>query len=342
MGLLTENEIKVETYLCENDGKLNNNAIGWARKPLFISNIPSSDRTKKWNYWCVMSEKCLFSATISEKNGDLVCFIYYIDYITKSYVEKTWVIQNSTEVKMTSNVEESLEIANNELKISFKYENEAVLIDLESDDFEGHRLQAKLKIHYKADMESLNVVIPWSEHLFQYTSKQLGLPAEGELYIDNQQYTFNSMKNFAVLDFGRGIWPRETIWNWGMASGVHDGKVIGINFGGKWTDGTGMCENGVLIDNRIYKIQEDVDFHYNTANFMDEWEIKSTYSNNVELKFKPFFERFKTSEGNADIRYKTEVHQMVGYYSGKILVDGDREIILQDLLGTIEEHIALW
>ena len=38
------------------------------------------------------------------------------------------------------------------------------------------------------------------------------------------------------------------------------GRRIGLNFGGKWTDGTGMTENAVFVDGVMTKMHEDVIF----------------------------------------------------------------------------------
>ena len=115
--------------------------------------------------------------------------------------------------------------------------------------------------------ETLNVVIPWSDIQFQYTSKQNTLPAVGYVQLDNERLEFASPA-FGCLDYGRGVWPEHTVWNWGSASGVQGGRTVGLNLGGQWTDGTGMTENGICIDGRLTKISEDVVFEYDRAAMM--------------------------------------------------------------------------
>lgn len=60
-----------------------------------------------------------------------------------------------------------------------------------------------------------------------------------------EETVFNDPQSFACLDFGWGIWPRHCRWHWGSASGRQQGRAIGLNLGGQWTDGTGSTENGV-------------------------------------------------------------------------------------------------
>ena len=47
-------------------------------------------------------------------------------------------------------------------------------------------------------------------------------------------------------------------WNWGAGSGVVDGRVIGVQVGGRWTDGTGSTENALVVDGRVHKISEEL------------------------------------------------------------------------------------
>jgi hypothetical protein len=48
-----------------------------------------------------------------------------------------------------------------------------------------------------------------------------------------------------VLDVGRGRWPSEITWNWGGGAGRCGDHVVGLQFGAKWTAGSGYTENGI-------------------------------------------------------------------------------------------------
>ncbi len=39
-------------------------------------------------------------------------------------------------------------------------------------------------------------------------------------------------------------WPAQLAWNWGGGAGRVDAHVIGLQFGAKWTEGSGFTENG--------------------------------------------------------------------------------------------------
>ena len=334
-----EREILVPTPLCDKKGNLNPEAIGYARKPIIDCNLSGHFmRKKKWNYWCVYGEDILFSATISHLDYAAVCFVYFLEYETQRYFEKTVLIPLGTKVKMPTQVLETVNFANSELRIHISYLAGDTHLSVTCRDFDGERLQAELTIHHPTTDDSLNVVIPWNRQMFQFTAKHHTLPTTGIVKIGDRRYTFNEEESYAVLDYGRGIWPREATWNWGMASQRMRGRRIGLNFGGKWTDGTGMTENAIFVDGIMTKIHEDVLFEYDRNDFMKPWTIRSKFSETVNLTFTPFFERVAKTDAKL---IRSEVHQVIGYYNGLVKLD-NCSLRISQMIGCAEEHIAKW
>ena len=70
---------------------------------------------------------------------------------------------------------------------------------------------------------------------------------------------------WGCLDFGRGKWPYRTTWNWGPAPAVVGGRTVGLQLGGKWTDGTGMTENALVVDGRLSKLSEELTWDYDQS-----------------------------------------------------------------------------
>lgn len=334
-----EKEILVPTMLCDKKGNLNPEAIGYARKPIIDCNLSGQFmRKKKWNYWCVYGEDILFSATISHLDYAAVCFVYFLEYETQRYFEKTVLIPLGTKVKMSTQVLETVHFENSELRIHMSHSGGDTHLSVICPDFDGERLHAELMIHHPATDDSLNVVIPWNRQTFQFTAKHHTLPTTGIVKIGDRRYKFNEEESYAVLDYGRGVWPREATWNWGMASQRMRGRRIGLNFGGKWTDGTGMTENAIFVDGVMTKIHEDVLFEYDRNDFMKPWTIRSKFSETVDLTFTPFFERVAKTDAKL---IRSEVHQMIGYYNGIVKVE-NCSLRISQMMGCVEEHIAKW
>lgn len=81
-----EKEIHDSVNLCTSDGKLHSDSIGWSRKLVFNCNLSGHRlRKKKWNYWCITNNECLFSVTISNIDYAGMIFAYFLDFKTKNF-----------------------------------------------------------------------------------------------------------------------------------------------------------------------------------------------------------------------------------------------------------------
>ena len=334
-----EREITEPVSLCDEKGCLKTDSIGWSRRPLISGNVSGHFlRKKKWNYWCITNKDVLFSVTISHLDYAMVCFVYYLDLHTKKFYEKTALFPFKGSKALPNDVLASTGVSSKHMNIDLLWKNNRFLMNVEIPNFNQERLHASIEISYP-ETDSLSVVIPWSEQTFQLTTKMHCLPAKGTLTIGAKTYSFSPEESYASLDYGRGVWPRNCTWNWGMASGKQGKDLIGLNFGGQWTDGTGFNENAVLLNGRLTKISEDMKFDYNRNNFMEPWKIHSLASDCVRLTFTPVFERIAKTDA---MIIKSEVHQMVGFYNGEIRVDDNSIITIEQMAGCIEEHIAKW
>lgn len=337
----THNELELiaPVLLCESDGHLNRQAVGWSRHPLHTCNLPPSlMRKKKWNYWAVTGNDLLFSATIADVDRLQLGGAYIFDRRTHRHIDKAVVRPRNT-ITMPEVVSGDMVIDHPAMRVALTDEGSGTHIRVEAGDFGGMRLKADIHIARPSGHETLNVVIPWSDAEFQFTSKQNTLPASGFVQLDDERLEF-APPAFGCLDYGRGVWPEHTIWNWGAASGVQVGHTVGLNLGGQWTDGTGMTENGICVDGRLTKISEDLTFEYDRAAMMKPWRVRTAVSDRIDLRFEPEFERASES-GNKD-GYFTNAHQMFGRYSGCVTTGGGEAIELRDLFGWIEEHEARW
>jgi hypothetical protein len=204
----------------------------------------------------------------------------------------------------------------------------------------GHHLEADVLVERPRAHETLNVVIPWSDTSFQFTSKQNTRPANGSATFDGRTFPFHhGNRAFGCLDFGRGAWPYHTVWNWGAAAGWQDGRLIGLNLGGKWTDGTGMTENGICVDGRLHKVGEPLVWTYDVRNFRQPWRIVAPRTKRVDLTF--VAEREETQRVELGI-VGTDLHWLLGHYNGTVVTDNGVQLEIRDLLGWAEEHVARW
>lgn len=335
-----EKEILSPVNLCNEKGELNKECIGWSRTPLFNCNLSKRWlRKKKWNYWYTTSDECLFSATISNLDFAGMVFVYYLDFKTKKFIEKTVTVPFGKGCDMPDNVGKTVFFHGKEMDVSLLCDNDSTRIIVKCADFGGLPLEADIIISPPEGNETLNVVIPWNDKTFQFTSKQAGLPTSGSLRVGDNKYSFTPDKAFSGLDFGRGIWPRKISWNWGTASGMVGNRRIGLNLGARWTDGTGMTENALYVDGKLTKLSEDVIYEYDLKHIMEPWKIKTVVTDSVDLVFYPMYERVAATNL---VLIRSDMHQMIGHFSGYIKTESGERIEIDNLTGCAEEHNTVW
>src|SRR3546814_19832160 len=61
--------------------------------------------------------------------------------------------------------------------------------------------------------------------------------------------------------------------NWGGGGGRAGDRVIGLQFGAKWTEGSGYTENGFFVDGRLTKLGNELDWRYDWDAPMEPWHI---------------------------------------------------------------------
>jgi hypothetical protein len=339
-GAYEEVELVEPVRLCDARGRLLPSSVGWSRHPLHTCNLSGNwPRKKRWNYWCVTDDKRLFSVTLANVDYIGIAFAYFLEYETKRFIEQTVTVPFGRGCVLPDTVSGDVFFENRAMNLSFTKDQGCTRIHVDSPAFGGITLSAELRVEHPKDHETLNVVIPWSERRFNFTSKQNCLPASGTVSIGDETFAFDPGSAFACLDYGRGMWRYSTSWNWASTSGRQNGQTIGLNLGGTWTDGTGLTENGICVNGRLSKIGEDVRFVYDRADYMKPWTMKTRSSERIDLQLTPFFER--VAKTNLLIA-KSEVHQVIGRFSGTVIPDDGAALNLEGMVGWVESHEARW
>jgi hypothetical protein len=338
LKVYNEPELSEPVDLCLANGKLNRAAVGWSRRPLHNCNLSGSPlRKKRWNYWCITTDSFLFSVTLSNIDYMGLAFIYFLDFESKYFHEKTVIRPFGKGCDLGNQVADSAIFEDPKLKLSLQNNDHHTFITVNCPDFDRKLLTTELSINTPPGHQTLNVVIPWNDHRFQFTSKQHSLPVSGQVKIGDR--SFDAAGGYACLDYGRGIWPFSSFWNWAGGSGKSGSHTIGLNLGAGWTDGTGMNENGLVVDGVLSKISEDLIFDYNSSDFMQPWSICTHASEMIDLSFTPIFERVAKTN---TLLLSSEVHQMIGRFSGSVKDSSGNSYAFKDLIGWAEEHYARW
>lgn len=325
---------------------MNPSAHGWSRRPVVDTELHSGigawGRNKRWEYWGIVTPSHIIGFTISSLDYAGVSQLYVIDRATLTMISEDAISPFAHGVTLPNSYaqgpSESLS-AHLKLRID-EYqtpgEDPQRISRLRG---KSKRLEVDVKAARPLEHEAMHVVVPWSQTRFQYTIKELAIPAQGSITIDGTTHFFgqdDQEKSWAVLDHGRGRWPYSMVWNWAAGSGEVDGVRLGLQLGAKWTDGTGSTENAIVINGVTTKISEELIWEYDSDNWLQPWRI---YGETLDVIFTPFYNRVaKTSL----LILSGTTHQCFGTWSGWVKDATNAKLRVDGLVGWAEEARNRW
>ncbi|MER7467513.1 DUF2804 domain-containing protein [Streptomyces sp. NPDC097981] len=346
-----EREITAPVDLCLDDGRLAPAAVGWSRRPLHRSRISGWGRTKRWEYWCVTTPTHLVALTVSDLDYLALHSVYVLDFGSggpRREFERTAVVPGGLGVRLPDGIAGADGCApvlvgperpvRGQVRIEISAAGTATRLRARCTSPDRRPVEVDLLTELPDGHETLSVVVPWSERRFQYTSKHTARPATGTLRIGGDVLVFGD-DAWATLDHGRGRWPRRVAWNWGAASGRTGGHTVGLQFGGRWTHGTGSTENALCVDGRISKIGQELEWHYSLHDPLEPWTVRVGGPNQVQLVFTPFHNRVARTETGL---IGNRTNQCFGHYSGTVRSDDGELIPVDRLLGWAEDVRMRW
>ncbi|QDP97775.1 DUF2804 domain-containing protein [Microlunatus elymi] len=320
------------------NGRLNRDAVGWARRPLLNTDGIGRDgrrffgRNKRWEYWCITTPTHIMALTVSS-----------VDYAA---VHEMWVFERdsgrSRDTAVTLIPARGVRLPGTMARGPARGRARSLQILIDETPT-GTRLRAEsagasfdVVAELPDDHERLAVVVPWSDTRFQYTVKDVARPARGSVTVDGRTSDVPAGESWAVLDHGRGRWPYDIRWNWGAGSGRTDSHVIGIQLGGQWTDGTGSTENAILIDDRLHYIDEPVDWDFDRTAWRRPWRITG---GGLDATFEPFHD--KVSRTNLLV-LSSSTDQYFGHWSGTFAAADREPVSFSGILGWVEDVHNRW
>ncbi|UCE84813.1 MAG: DUF2804 domain-containing protein [Deltaproteobacteria bacterium] len=333
-----EREITAPVDLCDARGVLNPDAVGWSRFPIVRANLSGHwPRKKRWNFWNWISRDFVFSVTLADLDYASFCAATFSDFAAG----QTFRCQSNGRpgrFAMPEHVERSVSFRGGGLEYANVNAGGDLEVDFRGRTRDGVEIVADFRVHKPPDHESLNVVVPWTDRRFQLNSKHNTLPCEGHVTVAGRRHAMEPATCHAVQDFGRGIWPYRSFWNWAVCTGEQAGHRIGVNLGGKWTTGTGANENGILLDGRLHKIMEDLHWSYDPRDWMKPWRIRSLHSDTLDLTLRPRMAH--RSSLNLGLLATGGVC-CFGAWRGWVRIDG-QSFEIEDLVGWAEEFAHRW
>jgi hypothetical protein len=295
---------------------------------------------KRWDYWAILAGDVVVSSVYSDSDRFGLADVWWADLLTGEAGGKAIAVE-SKGVSLPD-VPATAPLAVNRVGLDLRIEDDHTGTHLTAtwNERDGRAGQLDVTIALPPGHESVNVVIPWSDERFNYTSKHQARPASGTLVVGDRRWDIGSASDaWGVLDVGRGRWPSEITWNWGGGAGRCGDHVVGLQFGAKWTAGTGFTENGIIIDGRLSKLGSELEWEYEWDAPMQPWRVVDP-GGQLDVVLTPRYDKHSKIEASPDLR--SETHQVFGTWAGRVRSDDGLELQFAGLQGFAEEARQRW
>lgn len=339
-----ERELVEPVMLAVDSGRrLNPAARGWSRHPVQTANQRGyPGRKKKWDYWLIQAGDLLVSGVVAHLDFVGSSDVWWRDMSTQAEGGRGTAAAGGIGFELPDRAGSApVRIDARNYRFAM-HDDEAgnTVLEAEWTEKSGEPGSLSAVIAMPAGFETLNVVIPWSETLYQFTSKHQGRPASGTLTVGDDHWVFGGDDDaWGVIDIGRGRWPHRTVWNWGGGAGRADsGELIGLQVGAKWTEGTGFTENGIFVDGRLSKIGRELEWTYDWDSPMEPWHVRDS-EGQIDAVLTPRHDKHSVIDAKL---MRRETHQVFGTWQGSVVDDAGRRFEFSGMQGFAEESRARW
>ncbi|MFX1517169.1 MAG: DUF2804 domain-containing protein [Promethearchaeota archaeon] len=338
-----QNEITNPSNLFNEDGSLFQR--GWTRKPILTYNKKHIGkrwtRIKEWDHFSILSKQFGLQLTIGDI-GYLTQMSYvWLDFENKKRYDKGTFkfFTKSKLLPLSSLIDSHIEFPTKKFKATILKQNEKRILSLEDPSFQKKGLKGTISLNDDPSMDNTVVVTGYKDdpRLFYYNHKINYMPAEGSITIGDKTYIFDPDSSFALMDWGRGIWPYRTHWLWGSACGIVNDIPVAFNIGYGFGDLSTHTENIIFYNGKAHKIDE-VNFHHENRDPTRPWTFTSN-DDRFNMILKPLLpHREKLNFGLISLN-SSLLH---GLYSGFIVLDTGEKIEIEEMLGHAEDIYWRW
>ena len=342
-----QNELTAQSTLLNEKGRLNQ--VGWSRNQILDCNLENVNffaikalqkyRVKVWDYYAVFTPNGFLGLTLSNLGYAGMMQVYTVDFETNEYYEMSEIVPFGKNAVLARNSTDGVSsFSNDKLSMKFEKVDGVRMLDVHWNEFkDGKNLDVHLELT-EEDYESMVITIPIGEKRFYYNTKTNCMPTKGTIQLGDAIETVKAEESMAQLDWGRGIWVYSSFWNWASTSQyLPDGRRFGLNLGEGFGNTEAATEDCVILDNKVHKLGK-VHWEYDSSDYMKPWRFYDD-DGRLDITLTPFKERHAASHL---VVIDSVVHQMFGYYSGKVVLDDGEVLEIRDVLGFAEEHSARW
>lgn len=302
-------------------------------------------KIKEWDYYLMISTSYGVALTIADNGYMGIISISVLDFKRGWYKTQSHILPftlGKLNLPRTTTKGE-IHYVDHKVEIYFMtYKGERRLRCYMKEFYEGKPFECEFLLGHMPQ-DSIVVATPFKESSkqFYYNQKIIGMKARGYMRTGKLFATFRQEDTYAILDWGRGIWPYESAWYWGAAMGEVEGKSIGFNIGYGFGDTSAATENVIFYEGKANKLEQvtcKLTQKDGRENYLSSWQLTSS-DGRLEMEFIPILDR-KDYKSIGIIM--SDQHQVFGHFSGRFILDDEEVVEIKNVFGFIEKVRNRW
>lgn len=315
-------------------------------------------RIKEWDYYCVLARDFALALTVADNGYMGLLSASFLNLAARSEESASamtafpmgrWGLPSNSRAGVTEagsrGARLRFEAAEGRRRLSFSWPNFAS---------DGRGLEGEITLREQPDRGSMVIATPFlrPRRGFYYNQKINCQAAEGSFRVGDRAIALPEGSAYAVLDWGRGVWPWSNSWLWGSASGVaardakggaprsdnsEGARPFGFNIGYGFGDTSAASENMVFFDGRAHKIGR-LSIDMDKSDFLKPWRAVSE-DGRLYLVLDPILDRASAT----DLGLLASIqHQVFGRWRGRAILDDGSSVEFEELPGFCEKVVNRW
>lgn len=340
-------EITEKTPLLNEDGTVR--AKGWSRRCIVEYNrerIPKRlrIRRKEWDFYQVCDGELMLQINFANISIGAAATCATVNLRTGERHDFASIVAGTK-----NRFELASKTADDVSKFVFERGDAYLRFEIKEDcrelEFRGRNgretINARITARHIANGESITIVTPFAKpDRFFLTTKLNCMPAEGHVRINDFSYDYDASKTYAVLDWGRGVWPYKNYWYWGNGSTEINGKPFGFEITWGIGDESNATETCLFYDGKAHKIGAvGLEAPPKIQGYMKPWKFASD-DGRLNLTMTPFFD----NETGAIVLglLGMKCHQVHGLFNGTATLDDGSVLEIKDMYAFCEYVENRW
>lgn len=294
-------------------------------------------RLKEWDFYQISDDRYCLQLVIGHVSYAGNCNIAFFDHRSGERIfergSTTPLPFHSMHLPENAHMDTILSFSQGELELSFETKREERKLTARSGSFSAEALLTP------AAPESVLVCTPFAKPREFYINEKINLlRAQVSVRFEGREYAFAPGRTFALLDWGRGVWPVSHEWYWSSVNTLFEGVPFGFNLGCGFGDDVKRrgTENIVYVNKTALKLPQIQISH--GADPMQPWQITSE-ENRFTATLTPHYDRDTITKL---LFVDNRCHQMFGTFEGSLRLESGTVFSFSGVTGFAEHAINHW